>query len=351
MSLGVSIVQAFHMPLLSVFGLRLGLEASLVGMALSLGSAVYVLTALTVGAVNSRLGPARTAAMALALLALSYAAAPHAGDAQLFSLLSCLASAAYGLFWPSVETIIAGLGGSSSTFSLSWSAGTLAGSLLSSAVLALPAGLAFYSMAVGMTAISVLQWVQAGRLQVDSGSFHPREFIGGFLSLRRYLGLSLVYAAVMGSILSFYPMIVERYGMPKIYVSACLFTVVLLRTLVFLLFERVRPIGRGYVGLLLVSPAVTLPFARSAAPLLLASSLVGIGQGLLYGVALSETFRRCGGKSLCTGLFEACIGIGYIVGPLVSSLAAMYSLEAVFIVTVATCWAIYLLSQVAIGPG
>lgn len=343
LSFTMSIVQVLHMPLLSIYGLSLGLEASQIGFALSLGSAIYVIVTLLAGVINGKLSPAKTMILSSTFLAVTYLVAPHAKDIAGFALLSCAASFSYGLFWPSVEAIIASMGGSASLFSFSWSSGTLIGSLASSAIISLSPILFFYYISASLALLSVFQVIYTSRLRVGTEAFSPRVFLTELRGLYRHLRFSLIYASSMGSVLSFYPIIVEEGELPIVYISISLFAIIALRTLIFLIFDKTSLPCKEHIGVSLVSLIAVLPFIRDTLLLALVAGLIGAGQGLLYGVALEETFKRCGSKSVCTGLFEGCIGIGYVIGPLVSGLASVYSLDLALPAVVLVCWLIHLL--------
>ena len=321
----VSVLMGLHIPLISIYASRLGAPPSIVGLICGLGPVLYAVIALLSGLVAGRLGERGIIALSLGILALSYASLPLVGDVATLAVVASLPATAYAAFWPSVESLFSRRGGSVAAFSTSWSAGTIAGSLLATpAILALERAL--WTMAA-LSALSIPLALSLGGRGGSSGeAVSLRDLVRSARDLPHSWAWAFSYAATLGAVFAFYPLLVEDWGLPVWYVSLALFSLVGARTLVFSLCSRV-PGPLSLAGSLLLASAALIPLARDPATLSIASAIAGAGTGLLYAESLSSAFSSDPQRrSVYTGLFESFIGLGYAAGPAIAGAASSLSL-------------------------
>lgn len=326
LSFGASVLQVLYLPLLSTYAAEIGLRTYEIGLIAGLGAIVYTITSPFSGSISSRLGERRAIALALLLLAASYASMLLARNFALLALLAGLSLASYAIFWPAVEAGIAYYGGVPSTFSASWSGGTLVGAILASPVLEAPRALAFLSAASLSAALSILSAFMRDSPRAVS-TVGLLEIVEGVRRLHREWRLSFAYASSLGSILAFYPLLIDSYGLPAWFTSLTFFSMVGARTLVFLVYDKLPEWARRRsIGIVLLSTAFTLPFLKREFTVTAVSSLTGFGQGILYSTSLKRALSSRDESRVYTGLFEGSIGLGYAVGPAAAGLVASYSL-------------------------
>lgn len=90
------------------------------------------------------------------------------------------------------------------------------------------------------------------------------------------------------------------------------------RTLLFYLFDRVPNKLRrlDLAALLMLTPALVV-YTNDSLIHVSTALLSGIGQGIVYGIALERVFKRQSLEvHLYTSLFESFIGVGYFFGPM-----------------------------------
>jgi len=341
-SFTASVLQILYLPLLSVHALRVGIGGSEIGFISGLGALVYALVTPLASSASSRLGVARTAALSLLTLSISYATLPFLKSVTALTLISVITYFSYALLWPSLEAMIAREGGSSSNFSASWSTGTLLGSALASYFLQLPETMAFTLLSATVLPFLLLLVRAHGSSRVHQTELS--DTLAAAASLLKHLRLSFAYAASLGGVLAFYPLIVEAKALPIWLVSLSFFTMIGARTITFISYNVLpRAVKKQLsLGALLLTPLAALPYLNGILPVAVVSALAGIGQGLLYAAALDEVFAKGGGCAY-TGVFESSIGLGYVAGPIIAGLASTVSLELSIPATVALATAVPLL--------
>lgn len=325
-SFSASVLQILYLPLLSVYALRIGIGEDKIGLISGVGALIYALVTPLAGSASSQLGVPRTLMLSLLALSASYAVLPYLRDAPSLAMISLLAYLSYALLWPSLESIIAQEGGSTSNFSASWSTGTLLGSALVSFLLQLPESMCFSLLSASI--LPFIPLVARARVAHHRDEVRLSDAVEAAASLFNHLKLSFAYAASLGGVLAFYPLIVETRTLPVWLVSLSLFTMIGARTITFITYsllpEAVK--GRPILGALLLAPLATLPYLNEPPLVAAVSVLAGIGQGLLYTTALNEVFTK-GGRGAHTGVFESSIGLGYVSGPIIAGMASRVALE------------------------
>lgn len=329
LSFTASVLQVLYLPTLSVIILRSGYSTLDIGLIGGVASIIYTLGSLSSGLVAKNLGEKNTIVASLTLLLVSYTALPFSRSWGSIALIASLGLFSYSLFWPSIESVVSTNKGSVSMFSFSWSSGTLFGSTLASLLLImdLHSILASYVAASAFMAIASLK--ASHTRSKPHNDISVRGVLEGVYRLAGSWKLSFAYASSLGGILAYYPVIVEVKGYPVWNVSALLFSMISARTITFFLYDRVKgdhlkPI---YGTALLLAP-LAIPFTPDALAVSFLGMLSGCGQGILYASSLEKVFATEEHmRTIYTGLFEASIGLGYSLGPLVGGVFSQFTIE------------------------
>ncbi len=312
----VSVFQAVYTPAASLYAYSLGYSEADVGYILGIANFVYVPGALASSRLVRRAGERRAVLLSLALLSLAMALTPSAKGFWELAAVAGMVFLSMGLFWPAVESVISASGGRVSTFSFSWSSGALLGALATSQALRLGASTLFASLSLVSAAAAIsAAGVPSARRSASEGSddLSLLEFWPSWV-------LCLSYSISAGGVFVFYPLLVERRGMPLEHISLAAASMMLARTLVFFSFDRVpQELRRVPVGALALTGSLLLLTSAEYAVVALAAAATGFGQGIVYAIALSEVFSRGGGAARYTSIFEAMIGLGYSLGPVASA--------------------------------
>jgi len=319
LSFAGSLLQAIFLPTLSMYARSLGLSEAEVGAVAGAGSLAYVVSALLSEGLLRKLGYRLPASASLLAVSLGYALLSLARDPTALLAASSLVSFGFGVFWPSVEKGLSKAGGDAPTFSFSWSAGSLSGALLVSPLAELGLRTAYTVSSAVSAALAAFPLALAA-----PGAEASAEKGGSVLSLWRSWLLCVAYATSAGGLLAFYPIAAE--GLPGYSVSLVVFSMMLARTLTFLAQRRSPKLLAGSTAAalpLLLTPAAVGVVANQHVHAVLAVA-AGVAQGLVYTVALAGIFQAGGAY---TSVFEASIGLGYAVGPMIGAAGALLGLE------------------------
>jgi len=319
LSFAGSLLQAIFLPTLSMYARSLGLSEAEVGAVAGAGSLAYVVSALLSEGLLRKLGYRLPASAALLAVSLGYALLSLARDPTALLAASSLVSFGFGVFWPSVEKGLSKAGGDAPTFSFSWSAGSLSGALLVSPLAELGLRTAYTASSAVSAALAAFPLALAA-----PGAETSAEKGGSVLSLWRSWLLCVAYATSAGGLLAFYPIAAE--GLPGYSVSLVVFSMMLARTLTFLAQRRSSKLLAGSTAAalpLLLTPAAVGVVANQHVHAVLAVA-AGVAQGLVYTAALAGIFQAGGAY---TSVFEASIGLGYAVGPMIGAAGALLGLE------------------------
>jgi len=319
LSFAGSLLQAIFLPTLSMYARSLGLSEAEVGAVAGAGSLAYVVSALLSEGLLRKLGYRLPASASLLAVSLGYALLSLAREPTALLAASSLVSFGFGVFWPSVEKGLSKAGGDAPTFSFSWSAGSLSGALLVSPLAELGLRIAYTVSSAVSAALAAFPLALAA-----PGAGAGAEKGGSVLSLWRSWLLCVAYATSAGGLLAFYPIAAE--GLPGYSVSLVVFSMMLARTLTFLAQRRSPKLLAGSTAAalpLLLTPAAVGVVANQHVHAVLAVA-AGVAQGLVYTAALAGIFQAGGAY---TSVFEASIGLGYAVGPMIGAAGALLGLE------------------------
>lgn len=320
LSFSASVLQALFTPVVALYAYEIGYSEAEVGLLMGVASAVYVVGAISSARLTRLLGEKLTVAVALGLLAGSLLLVPHLTSWALIGAVAGAVFLSFGFFWPAIENVVSSEKGSVSKFSFAWSSGSLFGAAVTSAILLFSPAQRFIALAAlaAASASAVVLLPRRAKLHANPSS--------GAASALRVWGpwiLCLSYSVSSGGVLTFYPLLVEKQGLPLEYISLANTSMLLFRTLTFFLFDRLPPSLRHTASgsAMLLGSLLLLP-EGSPWLVIIGAAAAGVGQGIVYANALSEVFSVKEGVTTYTALFEASIGFGYAAGPIAGAVAA-----------------------------
>lgn len=329
LSFVASVLQVLYLPTLSIMILHQGYTTLDIGLIGGISSIIYTLGSISSGLVTKRLGEKNTVAVSLLLLFASYITMPFSHNWESIALKASVGLFSYSLFWPSLESIISTNHGSVSMFSFSWSSGTLFGSTLATLILIIDLRTMLASYAV-VSALMVIASLEISHVRSKTSyDISINDIVNGIFRLVGSWKLSFAYAASLGGILAYYPVIVEVKSFPVWNVSTLLFSMILARTIIFFLYDRIKGTSLKplYGSALLLAP-LAIPFIPNTLAVVSLGVFAGCGQGILYAISLEKAFTTEEHlRTVYTGLFEASIGLGYSLGPLIGGIFSQPLIE------------------------
>jgi len=343
MLLGVGIV----VPMLPTYAQGIGATATQIGLIFAGFSLSRTVLTPVIGALADKSELKRLMIVGLAgyaVLSLAYAAAKSPAQLILIRLLHGMASAFVIPLAMSYAATIAGegqegvyMGSLNTALFFGMGAGPLIGGLLTdgfgpaSAFYALAA---LSSLSLGIAAI----WLPPLKRVRPTNS---EGTLKGILKSRSLLGLLLfrmISALGSGNLMAFIPILAHRAGLSTTAVG------VLITTNIFVTGSLQRPFGRlvtptNTIRMILIGSALSiaalasLPLASRFAVYLALGCLMGLGGAISMpaaSVLVLEHGRKLG-MSATMGIFDASMGLGMIVGPLLSGIIMGYlGIEYVF---------------------
>ncbi|ABL78533.1 MFS transporter [Thermofilum pendens] len=324
LSFSMSLLQSLMIPVLVLYMLQLGYTEAEVGLVTGTASAVYIAGALLSSVLAGRLGDSKTILLSLASMATGYALLSASTGLYAILLASGVVLLGFGVFWPAVENLVSSSGGKVSAFSFSWSSGSLAGMLLVYPLSLLdPRALyAAFSASSLLLALSVRRGEERARARATFG-----DVLSSLYSLRASWVLCVAYSLSSSGLITFYPVLVERAGLPRFMLSLALFLMILSRTAVFFAYDALpAPLKRVEIAAPVLLASSLIPFVDNPFLHLPLSLIAGAGQGVIYGIALEGVFKSGSDRvHNYTALFESFIGAGYSLGPLLAALLGEYA--------------------------
>ncbi|MDI9644984.1 MAG: MFS transporter [Candidatus Verstraetearchaeota archaeon] len=283
----------------------------------------YIAGAAVFGRFSDRIGRKPLMVLGLVLyvaVTLSYISC---SEFVIFGLLRCLEGLAFSMVWPSAEAYVGDRGGASSMgervgcYSVSWSSGYTAGPFLMGAVLSLDG--------LQSAFLATILLVVAGLLLVLTVKMPPVELEGrvdkdgvvngkGFLST---LYLMVVWGFAMLSFYFLFPPYAVGLGIPAPIVGYMVGCASGMRTLSFLVYERFLRRNSVVAGVIAMMTSMLLGWALPGmVGFFIMAALFGVSLGMLYAHALGRMLDQPS-RGLGAGLFEASIGFGQFLGPIV----------------------------------
>jgi len=281
---------------------------------------------------------------------------------QLYEIFIFMASLsiARAMFWPSLEAWIAErkdrepLTKKISFFNISWCAGAAVGALMGGLLFQFNSRLPFY-LASFLSLLMVFLILNEPRDDERKDSFVLEETLSeGDPDLKgnlpsREKAFSYLYAAWIANFTSYFSLGMIQYLFPKLSVELniqpfilgiLLGAVALSQTLTFYVLGKVnlwyyRWLPLFSLQLLEIIGLIFIFLGNSSTVFLLAFILIGIGAGLSY---FSSIFYGLNGhlhKGTKSGIHEAILGSGILLGPLVGGIFAQaYTLRTSYLVAI-----------------
>lgn len=324
LSFATSLLQALTIPTLALYSYSLGFSEAEVGAITGVSSLVYVVATFFAAPLVRKLSTQGAVTVALLSLCIGYLLHPMSRSFPTLLAAASVVFSGFGLLWPSIEVAVAASGGNASKFSFSWSSGSLVGTVLVSPF----AGL-------GALRLYVIYAVLSSSLLLGVKHLPLGESKYGYSASKRASKLSsawllcVSYAASSAGFLTFYPVLVERSGFSRSNISLILFSMIAARTAGFYLYERFPSIVKSaYASVPVLLTPLAIPLSADPLFHVVIAVLAGVGQSLVYSSALTTIFKA-GGVASHTAVFEASIGLGYVVGPIAGGISRVAGLEPI----------------------
>jgi MFS family permease len=300
---------------------------------------------------------------------------------QLFLLMSFVGISG-AMFWPSLEAWLAERGEKQSLlrrtthFNLSWCMGAAVGPLIGGSLFQINIRFPLYFAVVASLIIFITIEI---KVKEPSFSVRKKTFLGGmaispeqncdfekrFPSSLINPSLTYLYAAWIANFTVYFTLGMIRYLFPKLsteigiqppILGILMFLIAASQTLTFYVLGKTsrwhyRPLPLislqlvGMVGLMFIFVSNSLFF------FICAFLLIGVGAGMTYFSSIFYGLNTLTGRGARSGIHEAVLGSGFLVGPLAGGiLAQAYSLKtpylvAVFIITAGTLVEILLIKR------
>lgn len=342
----ISLVTGITIP---IYANHLGATPLTVGIIGATGGILYSFMPVVSGFLSDKFGRKVFVSLSAPLYSISCLLYFLTGNPYIFIPIKALESFSIALFWPSVEALLVensgtDVEGSLQKFNLSWGAAAMVGpavggSLISTLGVKTPL-LVSSLLSIALFPIIVMK-VGKSRNGETSRLKYGIPGLGWrwLISILTAVLSTFLLSFAAGIIYNIFPAYAFNLGIPAYEIGLMIFLVGLFRLLAFLEAYRLRSrIGETnifLIGFLLMALASAL-MAPSRTTLLFSISLsiFGFSIGLLYAASIAIFLKKGRGvEGKAAGLFECLLGVGYFLGPLFGGLAAEFSSEAPYILT------------------
>jgi len=286
---------------------------------------------------------------------------------QLFLFIAFVGIAG-AMFWPSFEVWLAqtrmreSLLKKVSFFNISWCLGSGIGLLIAGILFEAYSHLPFYfasflSLAIIFLIVGKLRKKNRDALSIDSGgkrmennSFLDSSSSGQNAPFYLYIGWVANFANYfcIGMIRYLFPKLSIHIGIKPSIIGVLLFTVAFFQTVVFYLLgktERWHYKGTPLIfsQLLVIFGLVLIFLGSTVISFLIAFMFIGVGGGLAYFSSIFYSLDNLEGKGQKSGIHEAVLGTGLLLGSLVGgAIAEAFTLRspyvlAIFVIGAAIC--------------
>ncbi len=322
-------------PLVPLHALELGASDVEIGIIGSLGALTTAFLPLFFGRLSEKTG--RKALMFPGLATFGLVCAGYGSSLSINQIMSIkifegLSSA---LFWSPSDALagdlapIARRGHVAGRFGIAWSLGFILGPFTGGVMMSMIGFRAsmYVSAVLMLPCLLLLYRHVAEPLRKPVSHSEAHRILGlGDPSIRPILPAMLIYGFVGGIFYSLFPAYAAYLGFTASEIGSLLSFLSLSRTLSFVYISRIlaqmgksRSMRLG--GILLGIPALLLGALTGFIPLAVLLTCIGLGQGLVYSVAMVIMFGSSA-KGEATGALESSIGTGWLVGPLIGGYAA-----------------------------
>jgi MFS family permease len=330
----------------TLHAIRLGanpLQLGIIGMA---WPAIFSVSALVAGPLSDRMSRWILPVTGSGMACLSYLAVYFAETPLHLMLIGLPAGVALSLVWPPIEAWIADLSSAQDMrrnvgyFNLSWSLGAAPGALIAGMTFRVGLELSL-SIIIGLIAISaliVLIWarkaVPGEHVEVDVGD---GELARGFLYLAWIANVATYFT--IGCLKSLFPKLGEQLGMGTPSIGALISLITFSQVVTFAILSRTSswhyrlvPILTSQVVLLFSCLMVyTLSGVPELSPVMV---VIGGCTGLTYYSSIYYSLNTSGARGARSGIHEALIGVGIVLGPLFGGIVAqIWGLRAPYLLS------------------
>lgn len=356
----IQMIVGINGIIVPLFAKHMGAKPLLLGFIGASGGLMYTFMPLISGMLSDRFRRKTFIVFSMILYGLSCIFYAMARNPQILIPIRALEWCSISLFWPSIEALLAEVGGKSinktlERFNLSWgSAAVVAPMIGGLLVTALGEGstVPFISLAIILFALSFLSILairEGGevKLSQDGRRGAVKEGVRGLVKYA--IIIILLFSTVGGIIFNLFPAYAVDLGILASEVGLIMLFNGFFRLVAFLQAYRIE----GRIGeqrtLLLGSAVMALAliltaFGGTTLILSAALSMIGFGAGILYAESISIMLGRMSlARGYAAGLFESLIGVGYFFGSLVGGVAAEYSPNAPYILGFLLSSAVFLM--------
>ena len=327
-------IVALCVPLLAM---QLGAAYDDLGAITATGSLFYVFSCLVLGRLADRVGYRRSmtiSALIIALILLSYLAVTRVG--HLF-LLAGINGLIMGGFWPAMQAwlgrgkdrrqLLRAVGG----FNVSWSLGFMVGPLVGGTLYAMNPDYPF-ALTAGLVSLLFVALLLARVREAEPAGAEASETTS-FPAAQRFLPVAWVanfatfFAA--GTVRSLFPKLATDLGIPPGPLGHLLALIALAQLVAFVLISRtdrwqfrLAPLAAaqflGAGGLLIIA------FGTSSGVFALGLLIHGLQLGITFTASIFYSLHAQGSGGRRTGIHEAIVGSGFLLGPLIGGFTAEY---------------------------
>lgn len=364
-SFTTSLVNGLVAPVVPLFSLRLGASPLELGLIGSVGAAVYVFCALLMGRLSDRVGRKIPILSFLLLFGGLNALYSFAMLPVHIIALKLVEGLAWGMFWPSVEALIADASAPDTArfapkFNVVWSIGAVVGALLAApwtlpgmerTLFRLLIGVAWAAGIIGLVLVKENPRPRSiDRSTVDNPG-PPQErglSLGVVFDLPvAWIG-AFTYAFVSGTILALYPAYAKSLAVSGPLIAVAIFLYMAGKSVAFA-YAYKRPAFTARLASLqmLVIALAAAPFALTANfnLHLISAFISGFGAGMVYSYALVAALTRDPRRrGIYAGVFESSLGIGFLVGPVLGGAWAETLVTGPYLLCTMTAVATFLIS-------
>jgi|YelNatPaOPRAMG01_1025707.scaffolds.fasta_scaffold01262_2 MFS family permease len=308
-----------------IYAEHYGAGIFIIGMLGTVYGLTYSLSAVYFGKVSDRVGHKSLAIVGLVLYAVIAMLYSSFDNPYQFVVGKSLEGISMAMVWPSLEALSSKLGaknkeGALLLYTVSWSVASSIAPYLSSYLVRL----SFLYPLIFSAVASIIGAYFILRSKIGNHSLIPES--NGRVSMVFDIILPMTLYGVNSSIFySFYPVygIVAGFGIRGAGLLGTFYGIFLTVTFIlsFFLSKRVKSRSLIIAGALVDLSVLLLLVSHSITSNIIIVSLLGGGLGLVYFSVMINIFRHYHeGLGSKTGIFEASIGAGYIIGPAIAGI-------------------------------
>lgn len=343
----ISAIMGVLVPITPIYALDLGASQVELGIIGSVGAIVYAVSSFTLSGLWDFVGGKTPVVLSCATYASICLLTSLVCSPILLIVLKIVEGFALSLLWPPLESYIAeshgsGEGDAVSNYSLSWSSGNVFGALLSGFALeAMKPFVVFQSAALVAALVAIIAILKIAKPKKSNRGLQDAKLDFGEMKnvltgLKKSWLSIIVYALGEGMLLALFPAYAKIKGVPDIFIGLSIFLLMAGRMVGFWAFKRIRISRHSLVELgtsLMGFGSLVFVFSLDLLLIFTSALAIGFGASLLYSTTF-ESITTISSSQRCfyMGIFEGCIGIGYLT-PIVGGALAEFYLTAPYILS------------------